>query len=452
MYALRMAAATLALVVTCIGQDEQSLARYKSAYADKLRALDMARDMAISNAPAQYRLNLRNMGARFAAAGDLEAVEAVTNALFTFATTGVVTTNELESSAPDQLRLARKMYLETPETEQRRWLQSRQELDRNYVAELQKLKTELTRLSLNNPALLKQAQAVREEIALIQPQSPVAPTNEAHVVADLTPTNRSPMRETHAAQPLPEDAAPLSPVRDPAFVAASQSATVPANLRRGLVVFCPLDGVGQDFSGLAHHAILRGGVTPAVNRRGIANAAIRLNGIDGCILLDKDIRPQFVTVSLWFRTRERMESVTLLRQRYYGFGMIIDKSGILSLSLYNSSVQGRYYEASTKEDVRDGAWHNAVLTYGPNGFCAYLDDRRLEDPDKKLGTRAIYYSDGVAGANGRAINAGPPEFSLGRTHGSTEFQYPYFKGEIDDLCVWDRELNTSEVAQVFRWR
>lgn len=409
------------LSVTSIAQDERALSQYKSKYEERLRSLDQARDAAISNAPSQFRLNLQNLGKRFLGEGKLEEFEAVTNALQRFAASGSLTTNDIESSAPEQLRLAQKMFIETPAIEQRRWLQARQDLDRYYVDALEKLKTDLTRQALTNPASVKQAQAVREEIALIQPQVPLVTTNASPAIADPIPTNATPNRlAEHAATAQPKPSPPRP-----------RPITLSPSLSQNLLGFYPLDGSGVDANGNKRNGTLVG-TTPVADRFGQQNAALHFDGPDDSVRLNSGVWPKNATVCMWAKQGPGKNTTDIVRRWPWGFGLRYEE-GVVVAFAYNVKDETKGYDYRVS-GLADGRWHHLAITYGATGFIVYVDGlQRFKSTTHGTGT--IVHPRGgslhMGAIGGRAVEQ---DFSL------------------DEVGLWDRQLMPSEISEVMNLR
>ena len=214
----------------------------------------------------------------------------------------------------------------------------------------------------------------------------------------------------------------------------------------GLLAFYPLDGSAEDHSGNGRNANARGGA-PANDRLGIADGSFALDGIDDYVELPKDIRPKSVSVSLWFRAGRPPHWSTLLRQRYFGFGLALDESGKLLASVFTTPSENTYYRLESSSVVADGAWHHAVMTYGLAGFVLYIDGRKQGVPRTDLGLGPIYYADFITKPGGKRAGVGGAAFTLGQ-----EKNMAHLDGALDDVGIWDRQITDNEVLQLYQSR
>jgi formylglycine-generating enzyme required for sulfatase activity len=159
-------------VIVVTPTNEPPLAQLKAAHEAKLRELDAARTKAIAGTPGLYRLYLQNLEKQFVDKGDLQGVLAVQSESNRFAKTGTVSTNDLVA-APEAVQLAQKLFIGAPDTAERIWAKGRDDRNRNYLADLERLKVELTKRKRLTEAI--EANAEIERVRPLVPPSPPPP-------------------------------------------------------------------------------------------------------------------------------------------------------------------------------------------------------------------------------------------------------------------------------------
>ena len=205
----------VSVAVTCLGQQEFSLAQLKGRYEARLAELDQARDKAIADAPARYRLFLQNLEKQFIDQGDLKGVLAVRAETNRFAKAATVTTNDLVV-VPDALLLMQKYFMEAPATAERSRLKGRDELNRSYLKALELLKVDLTKKARIEEAVVVAAEI--ERMRPLVPTAPVASDDQANAIPppQLPITNASPIQPPIPIVPVPpptSEVASTQPVR-----------------------------------------------------------------------------------------------------------------------------------------------------------------------------------------------------------------------------------------------
>jgi hypothetical protein len=86
---------------------------------------------------------------------------------------------------------------------------------------------------------------------------------------------------------------------------------------------------------------------------------------------------------------------------------------------------------SSQEKYNDGLWHYVLLTYDNKILKLYIDGMLA---DSKITSNAI------------PDNSGDQDFVIG---GNSFMDDKFFKGDLDEIRVWNRALNTEEVSNGF---
>ena len=210
-----------------------------------------------------------------------------------------------------------------------------------------------------------------------------------------------------------------------------------AGLADGLIAYYPFNGTVQDASGEGNNGEAHG-ATFITDRHGTANAACTFNGTGDYIWIGDCVRPDSLSVSLWFKTTSTRTGISnapvILRDRWCGHVVIINPNnqiGCLQADIWTVPAVKHSY-VSTENTCNDGKWHHVAYTWDQSVFRAYLDGKeRYSDRGKSGGPLyCLNGSDGGGMAIGRDGNA----------------DSGYFDGCIDDVCIYDRALAADEVA------
>lgn len=110
---------------------------------------------------------------------------------------------------------------------------------------------------------------------------------------------------------------------------------------------------------------------------------------------------------------------------FFLFGTVVLNGGANANKMTYSN--GSSYVALTPAIIRDGNWHNIVITYNSSA------------------TNLIAYTDGVETYNA-TYNAGTNNV-IDRI--SEDTYGNYWKGNLDELAVWDSELSSTEVTDIY---
>jgi hypothetical protein len=250
---------------------------------------------------------------------------------------------------------------------------------------------------------------------------------------------------------------------------AKQPTTVPTS---GLVARYPMNGDGRDTSGRGHDASLRG-VTRTTNRFGTPGKALYFNGVDSVLTIpdDDDFSVNttgFLSISVWVRPlgTALTDDGELLFAETQGAGYVHwfgkgDTSGThgnreWAFRIYsadNAEKPNRHNRMSfylfrycggegagghVEDSVADGAWiHLVAVVSKPEHRIRLYKDGQLRD------------SDGFGPADGYPITdaelrSGAAPVRMGSQEGRS-----FFKGAINDVCVYNKVLTPVEVLALF---
>jgi uncharacterized protein (TIGR02145 family) len=230
------------------------------------------------------------------------------------------------------------------------------------------------------------------------------------------------------------------------FISITLSAQIPAYLpKSGLVAWYPFNGNANDESGNS----LNGKVDKAIltkDRFGILNKAYYFDS-SRVITIPETVNKNLFTlsVSLWVQIdTSKVSGLGNLFGKYIAAswnGFLIhstrrvDSVGNVTFKIVpwyirdaNNRLLGLYGEEDFATDLIPGKWHHFVFTVGKDKGAAYLDGKLF---DTHLGT----------GNSGESSN--PYLWQIGGLYND------WFKGNLDDIGVWNRELTSEEVKNLY---
>jgi len=216
-----------------------------------------------------------------------------------------------------------------------------------------------------------------------------------------------------------------------------------ADINNGLLAYYPLDGSPLDASGNGNNGVVLGAVATS-DRFGNEPGAYQFDGASSAIWIGTGVRPEFITVSAWFRTSATTTGgtqgfMTLIRDRLWGYGVGVSGAnnvhnapvGSVDFFVWRSDTEIALL-FSSRSTYNDGAWHLATMTYDGLELTTYIDG--VLDQSVTSSTASPIYYDQAGG------------LAIGREGDDTT---DYFQGDIDDVRIYNRALSTDEVGQLF---
>jgi uncharacterized protein (TIGR02145 family) len=219
------------------------------------------------------------------------------------------------------------------------------------------------------------------------------------------------------------------------FASAQVPSYVPTN---GLVGWWPFNGNANDESGNGNHGTVNG-ATLAADRFGNAGKAYSFDGVNDWITSNPSNKPlnnQDRSISSWFNTSTGIISTS----QYPNLQTIIawgtGAGGYVIFNQYIISPIGKgYFESGsgtnqlfTDSVVNNGQWHNYVTTYEQNGKVKIYLDGRYVDSSSNI---TLATQNSIIGI------------------GNCPWANIPFRGNIDDIAIYNRALSPAEVQQLY---
>lgn len=221
----------------------------------------------------------------------------------------------------------------------------------------------------------------------------------------------------------------------------------PFSLPSGLIAYYPFNGNAIDSSGNGLNGSVFG-ATLANDRFGNPNSAYSFNGTTNYIVVanNSKLNAYPISVSCWFKfdATKQLAKAGAIVNKYYaaswvGWSIEADSTNGGSINPwylrnYTNTVIGDYGHPSFKStNLGDDKWHNAIFTLdiaagGKLFIDGYLTSSRPWD-----------------GTAGQAINSWPMYFGY-YPSGNVSPDIYYYLGLIDDVRIYNRVLNQSEIS------
>ncbi|MFY0690209.1 MAG: cadherin domain-containing protein [Cyclobacteriaceae bacterium] len=207
----------------------------------------------------------------------------------------------------------------------------------------------------------------------------------------------------------------------------------------GLVAYYPLNGNANDSTDNNNDGILGDGTTPSTyptlstDRFGNANSAFDFDGADDYIEVaySANLNSDEFTVSVWVKpdgNPSNTGSIYSSRDSFKGY--MAYNSFDTEWKWTNHFGTGGEYQGISGNPVEQNAWVHLVLKYDGSESSIYENGKLVSSLPVTITKNTVQSFLIGAGAN-----EGPMNF--------------FFPGSIDDIRVYDRALNTSEIRDLY---
>ena len=205
------------------------------------------------------------------------------------------------------------------------------------------------------------------------------------------------------------------------------------DLNRGLVAFYPFNGSANDESSNGNNGNVFGAYFDS-DRNGKSNSAISLSGNNSYIQLPSGSSTSLnitsdLTVSIWFKTTDGAKGLVDLGDNYSGAGGYLIMLGGANLGYGKITVYTGTSWYSTNSSFADNRWHNLVVLIDSHTLKIYVDNN-LESKISNVSAPSSW--------NGKR--------SLGSLNDGNAM---FLKGCIDDMRIYNRALNVSEIDALY---
>lgn len=162
---------------------------------------------------------------------------------------------------------------------------------------------------------------------------------------------------------------------------------------------------------------------------GVIGNALRFDGMDDYVRIDDTTITSYpFSVSLWLRTESTSRQSVFIMQPIKAmdaeYAIYIDNKGNVEQVAKNKAI-----ESLTGSKVNDGKWHHVVAVfYSSETMTLYVDNP--EKPEERVLSKVIFFK--------------PDIISFGTSNNKL-----YFKGELDDIRLYDRALSSDDVKTLY---
>lgn len=215
-----------------------------------------------------------------------------------------------------------------------------------------------------------------------------------------------------------------------------------AQIEIGRLVHYKLDGDAIDQSPNTLNGIINGAV-PGTDRFSTINSALTFDGIDDYVSLPLSniLKPQLpLTIAFWVKLDETRASnfycSDYIDFYYYGFWVGLTLNNEVHINFGNGGNAGASSRTSkvSSTTLTIGEWHHVVcIIRAQNDMEIYIDCVNAGGTYSGGGGSQMIYS----------INYSPRLFNAVALNG---IPTSFFKGQMDDLMVWNRELTANEIT------
>ncbi|MBP6038715.1 MAG: T9SS type A sorting domain-containing protein [Flavobacterium sp.] len=219
---------------------------------------------------------------------------------------------------------------------------------------------------------------------------------------------------------------------------------VSGSLTQGLVGYWPFCGNANDDSGNGNNGTVNG-ASLTTDRFGNTNSAYSFDGLSNYIDLNKQI-PNIFSISLWV-------SVSSFKTYIAPGNNII---GSTMIGTFNNNFEFSGFACATSGVTNQYGQHFAAFwNPNPNTISVTATTNLSLNQWKNLiitydGTNLKYYVNGVLEGNSNAIFT---QNQMDLFVGARQFHLNgpdfFFNGKIDDIGIWNRALNETEITQLY---
>jgi hypothetical protein len=211
----------------------------------------------------------------------------------------------------------------------------------------------------------------------------------------------------------------------------------------GLKAFYPFNGNANDESGNVVNGVVNGAVL-TTDRFGLSNSSYEFDGINDFINVpdnsNNDLDTNY-TVSVWYLPYNGFGSGSAPNGSFnqiiskWGIGGVnnaqfmfgVNQQGFINASNYNSNFTTAVLTST--QPISTNSWHHLVITFKNHKIKLYKNGDLIDSISNIPYPQASNYS-----------------LNIGKEGGGN---YGFQKGKIDDIGIWNRALDHTEITHLF---
>jgi hypothetical protein len=209
----------------------------------------------------------------------------------------------------------------------------------------------------------------------------------------------------------------------------------------GLVAYYPMNGNANDSSGNNINGVINGSI-PSIDRFGDTLGSYMFDGLDDFIEIPNkpQINGNAGSICFWVRVPDPSESLprAILSKADTGrYGYVLSVSGYSYYWWWRTRETSGLVESAENTGAdfwTEGRYFFIGITYTENSLAYYFEG--------ELRASKTYSPEIIFNNNNQVLYIGKSLVSL----------YHNFKGEIDDILIYNRALTDTEVMQLYNWK
>jgi hypothetical protein len=215
--------------------------------------------------------------------------------------------------------------------------------------------------------------------------------------------------------------------------------TVPVEAPSGEIAWFPLNGNLNDSTGNSTMIAVSGSVNFT---DGVTGTGLKLNGSDNFIMISPGYLDT-ISILFWVKASSGIDSPNRPVLFDYGHGAITAAltdgvSGATNLTLKQDSIQFSSADMGEEYFLNSYCTYNLIYIEVTKNIASFYYSGTLDDGTKKVVSNQYEFP--------ALFNASTELVYIGRSSVKDEIVNSFFKGNIDEIHIYDRFLTDSELA------
>lgn len=218
------------------------------------------------------------------------------------------------------------------------------------------------------------------------------------------------------------------------------------DLKNGLIACFPFNNNANDVTNNGHHGTINGAILTS-DRFGRANSAYDFDGNSFIQLANADgLKNNTFTYAAWVNMPVAPDPgvPSAYSVLAVGSGQVMhfvnrpDEGLVWGFTTYNNENISYDKNPSSNVNTTLNTWHHFVISRNETQSKIYIDGVLIMTATSELPTTATYTSSNLSVVFQTTIGTRPDEYNI-----------QFFRGKIDDIHIYDRAIDASEVKALF---